>query len=121
MTSPSPLLFVYGTLKRGCCRDHYLQNAKFIADAKTVASYLLYDCGEYPGLIYDSSGQSIDGELYEISEETWAILDEVEGVSVNLYQRTPIKLRAPYHEMNVQTYRYLRPTIGLNECGNRWQ
>ncbi|WP_146504092.1 gamma-glutamylcyclotransferase family protein [Rubinisphaera italica] len=120
MTSESPLLFVYGTLKRGYCRDHYLQKAKFIGEAKTEASYLLYDCGEYPGLVHDPNGHNIEGELYEISENAWLTLDEVEGVSFNLYQRATVELLAPYHEMNVQSYLYLRSTNGLKKCGQRW-
>tara|TARA_R100000789_G_scaffold98060_1_gene101427 strand:- start:4027 stop:4404 length:378 start_codon:yes stop_codon:yes gene_type:complete len=117
----SPLLFVYGTLKRGYCRDHYLQNAKFLGEAKTEASYRLYDCGEYPGLVHDPNGQSIEGELYEISEATWPILDEVEGVSINLYRRTSIQLLTPYHDMKVQTYLYVPSTDGLKKCGQRWE
>ncbi len=77
-------LFVYGTLKRRAPRRQHplLHDAQYLA--KASISGVLYDLGEYPGLIRPSRNrQRVAGELYELSDETapemLRALDRYEG------------------------------------------
>lgn len=109
-------LFVYGTLKRGFCREHYLSDSSFIGVADTVAAYRLLDCGDYPALVTDGQS-SIRGELYDVTEAKMSILDRVECVEFGLYQRATIQLA---NGSDAITYVYLQRTDDLAEIGNEW-
>ena len=80
---PVPL-FVYGTLKRrgGRRRHDLLRGARFVAPASMAGE--LYDLGEYPGVVRNSSTRRrVFGELYELPEavasNTLRALDVYEG------------------------------------------
>ncbi len=113
-------LFVYGTLKRGYSRATVLQGEEFLGTAKTAACYRLYNCGNYPGLVENTNGVSIEGELWEVSPDCLKRLDEIEGVAVGLYQRAEVSLMAPYHSEKAYTYLYLKSLAGLKDCSPRW-
>jgi gamma-glutamylcyclotransferase (GGCT)/AIG2-like uncharacterized protein YtfP len=115
-----PLLFVYGTLKRGYSRAPALAGQRFVGTARTVAGYRLYNCGEYPGLVERAGGLSIVGELYEVDAECLARLDIVEDVEHGLYRREPVELMPPYADVHAETYLYCRDTAGLRDCGTIW-
>lgn len=119
-----PLIFVYGTLKRGDVRAGALAGAKFLGEAHTEPRYRLYDCGEYPALIGAAAGEegvAVEGEVYEVTPECLARLDEVEGVAESLYERGPIALRPPFSGVAVEAYFYRCPVAGLPELGSRWE
>lgn len=94
------LIFSYGTLKRGF-PNHYLmqqlmdQNAAvFLGPYCTHESYPLV-CGPYniPYLInLPGSGNRVKGELYSVSTQGLARLDELEGTRLGHYERLPIRL-----------------------------
>jgi gamma-glutamylcyclotransferase (GGCT)/AIG2-like uncharacterized protein YtfP len=111
-------LFVYGTLKRGLCRNRHLEGQIFLSLARTAPKYRMFNCGEYPGLVPSLDGLAIEGELWEISDECVRRLDVVEGAP-DEYQRGAIELASP-HELGAIAYFYQRPTAGLPECGPRW-
>ena len=61
------LLFVYGTLKRGCCNHRHLAGQRFVGPARTVPGFTLYDLGGYPGLApapEDTAG--VAGEIWAV-------------------------------------------------------
>jgi gamma-glutamylaminecyclotransferase len=118
--NPPRLLFVYGTLKRGLCRHHALAGARFIGEARTPPDFRLIHLGTYPGLVRDTPGVSIRGELWEVDADCLARLDEVEGVDEGLYRREAISLLDPFADQSVQTYIYARGIAGLPDCGNCW-
>lgn len=77
-------MFVYGTLKRRAPRRQHplLHGARFVTSASI--SGVLYDLGEYPGLVRPSHSRSrVAGELYELPNDASAklldALDEYEG------------------------------------------
>ena len=123
---PSPaVIFVYGTLKRGFCRDHYLHGQRFLGMGLTQPNYRMFHCGTYPGLIAVSQdGRSIQGELWAVDEVCLARLDQEEGVSERLYSRDSIELAPPLPEgiraTEVEAYFYLLPTTGFPDCGDQW-
>ncbi|MES2510478.1 MAG: gamma-glutamylcyclotransferase family protein [Pseudomonadota bacterium] len=72
-------VFVYGTLRRGEQRDiNRLKPTPVFVGAATLAG-TLYDLGSYPGLQL-GGGRAVLGEVYRISAELEAVLDEIEEV-----------------------------------------
>ena len=67
-------LFVNGTLMRGLALHHNLDGAAFLGEARTVPCYRLYSIGDlHPGMFeVETGGISVPGEIYEMSDETWA-------------------------------------------------
>lgn len=115
-------LFVYGTLKRGYCRDHFLVGQRFLGAARTVPSYRMFDCGEYPGLTEVDHGLSIEGELWEIDEACLAALDREECLDVGLFRRGTVLLRGDHAgRAEVQCYFYDGDTSRLPEVGTCWK
>ncbi len=109
-------LFVYGTLKRGRANHHFLQGARFIGTARTVPLYQLRNCGEYPGLVRATPGQSIRGEVYAVDRELLGSLDQLEEAPVE-FIRAPIELTCG---TPAEAYFYNLDATGLPECGPEW-
>lgn len=114
-----PKLFVYGTLKRGQCREFHLRSEQFLGIVRTTPEYLLLDLGPYPALVRNGK-TSIVGELYAISDQCLEQLDVVEGVSENLYERGRICLAANAWANEAITYFYLRPYDDAVDAGTSW-
>jgi gamma-glutamylcyclotransferase (GGCT)/AIG2-like uncharacterized protein YtfP len=86
-----PLLFVYGTLKRGFRLHHHMRSAQFVAAARTGPGFSLYQLDWYPAMVADPDGAGVSGELFEVPEALLAVLDEVECVP-ELYLRLEVPL-----------------------------
>ncbi|MFZ5896645.1 MAG: gamma-glutamylcyclotransferase family protein [Myxococcota bacterium] len=87
------LLFVYGSLKRGCSNHWALENAEFVRECRTAPHYRLWDLGSYPGLT--SGGEfAVLGELYLVSGALILRLDAFEGRE---YVRAQIQLENDTH------------------------
>lgn len=74
-------LFVYGTLLRHECNHAVLSDLEgvcFIRRVRTDAIWTLRDLGPYPALCSGGT-DSILGELYEVPDRHFAILDAFEG------------------------------------------
>lgn len=112
------LLFVYGTLKRGHCRELFLAGQTFLGEVQTEPLYRMYNCGSYPGLREESPGAAIQGELWEVDSECLQRLDAEEGVGEGLYERRSIQLSR--HRAGVEAYFYLRSVAGMPDCGDCW-
>lgn len=113
-------VFVYGTLKRGHCRAHFLQGQTFLGEARSQSLYRLMNCGEYPGLIDAIDGLSIEGELWDVDARCLVELDREECIDVGLYARRIIQLLPPHEETPAEAYFYLGETRGLADCGTCW-
>lgn len=89
------LVFVYGTLRRGCARAMSVRfpDSRFIADAEVSGS--LYDLGAYPGLILDESNSVVIGEVYEVDDELLNELDDFEASSN--YRRKQVEISLGAH------------------------
>ena len=91
--TPPIFLFTYGTLMRGYHNHHRLHGSPFLGRAVTAAAYGLYDCGAYPGMAKEKGkGSFIKGEVYQISEDTLADCDVLEG-HPHYYKREEIEVR----------------------------
>lgn len=116
-----PTTFLYGTLKRGGRYHDLLAGQKFIGEAHTVAGYTLYQPADYPAMVRSvEDTEGVTGELWEVSEPCLAKLDALEGLKQRLYERLPIRLRAPHDKVIAESYFYLRLLIGCPHLGSTW-
>lgn len=116
------LLFVYGTLKRGCRNHPLLANQAYVGPARTTPGFTLYDLGGYPGLVAAAAdAPGVAGEVWSVDAECLAALDTFEGVAEGLYRREPLALQAPYDRQRVDAYVYGREISGRPHVGTEWR
>lgn len=111
-------VFVYGTLKRGQCREDLWPRAPVsVAPAWTLGS--LFDLGPYPALL--GGNDRVLGELwsFEPSEmpAVLAVLDQIEGTNQpgqsNEYDRVQVPVTCwTRGELTASTYCYAAQAIG---------
>ena len=77
--STGPLLFVYGTLRRGGSNDiaQFGARARWVSQARVRGR--LHDLGPYPGLVMGGS-EWVIGEIYRIDPAIEPALDRLEEV-----------------------------------------
>ncbi len=113
-----PLLFVYGTLKRGQKRQRLLRSQEFLRDAVTLPRYRLVDCGAYPGLVeVGPGGGAIHGELWRVEDALFAKLDHIEEAP-ELFRHGPVAIESC--DEPVVAYFYQRDPSDLPDCGEFW-
>ena len=116
-----PLIFVYGTLKRGGSNHRQLDGQEFVGTAQTIAGYRLFDLGDYPGMVAASGDRpGVTGEVWSVDSDSLRRLDALEGVDQGLYQRVPVALQPPFGGRGVETYLYLQSVSGRTELGSSW-
>ena len=71
-------IFVYGTLRKRFNNHHLLASSNFIGAAKTVEKYTMYTSG-IPFVAKSPEISHITGELYSVTPETLACVDELES------------------------------------------
>lgn len=74
-------VFVYGTLMKGNTTRGLDQfpGSKFLGEAVTSSStYSMYDLGAFPAVCL-SGNNAIKGEVWEVDENTFYVLDRIEG------------------------------------------
>jgi len=84
------LVFVYGTLMKGEPNHRLLSASTFMCQAFTATGFTMIDLGAFPAILAGGTS-TITGELYEVTKETLAQLDRLEG-HPHFYERTPIRL-----------------------------
>lgn len=116
-----PLVFVYGTLKRGGRNHAQMSGGRFVGPARTQSGWALHDLGSYPGMVpAPDAPEGIVGELWEISDPLLAKLDRFEGVHEGLYRRETLALAEPTGT-TAFAYVYLRPLDGHRRLGAEWR
>ena len=100
-------LFVYGSLKKGGKYHSYLEEATLVSD-HAVAQGGLYDTGMgYPAMVLSEPGEVI-GEVYEIPDELWPALDDLEGYvgteKMNLFNKLTITIEVAGEKMAAVVY-----------------
>lgn len=81
-----PLVFVYGSLKRGMANHEQLQGAPWAGEA-SISALALYDLGPFPMAVADAQASApLQGELYRVSGQLLQTLDRFEGAP-RLYER----------------------------------
>ena len=121
MSDERKLLFVYGTLKRGCSNHAYLAGQRFLGEARTMPGSRLYDLGGYPGMIaHADDREGVTGEVWSVDATALARLDALEGLAGGLYRREPVALRPPFADRAVETYLYAHSVMGRREIDATW-
>lgn len=72
----TPLVAVYGTLKRGLRNHHWLDGAEFLGSDRLV-SVTLYDLGPYPGAKREPS-RGVEIEVFRVDARLLSDLDRLE-------------------------------------------
>ena len=82
-------VFVYGTLLEGE-HNHSLMNGAQCLDGVRLDGAKMFDVGYFPCIV-DSGNphQTVYGELYEISDETLMVLDDLESEG-RMYERREV-------------------------------
>ena len=115
------LLFVYGTLKRGCSNHRYLAGQKYVGLARTRPGYRLFDLGGYPGIAERPDDlEGVVGEVWSVEAEALRELDRFEGVHEGLYRREPLPLQPPFATETIDAYVSVLPVTGRPELGSEW-
>jgi gamma-glutamylaminecyclotransferase len=116
------LLFVYGTLKRGCSNHHQLADQTYVAPAQTAPGYCLYDFGGYPGIVATPDNRAgVVGEVWSVDDAALERLDHFEGVHEGLYHRTTLPLMPPFAGQIVHAYISSLSPAGRRFIGSCWQ
>jgi gamma-glutamylaminecyclotransferase len=117
-----PLIFVYGTLKRGGANNYILAAQECYGPARTGPGYVLYNLEGYPGMVASRAGtESIVGEVWSVDDACLAHLDELEGIKEGLYKREAVPLEEPFANRSVEAYLYLRSTYGRTRAPPDWK
>jgi gamma-glutamylcyclotransferase (GGCT)/AIG2-like uncharacterized protein YtfP len=115
------LLFVYGTLKRGCSNHAQMAGQKYVGPARTVPGYTLYNLGGYPGIAKEPKDKlGVVGEIWSVDEDALRRLDHFEGVHEGLYRREPMALQPPYADRAIEAYVSMLSMTGRPEVGSEW-
>jgi gamma-glutamylaminecyclotransferase len=87
------IIFVYGTLKKGCSNYNRLLKGQsdFMGEAETVERMCMVDLGYFPGVLSVPPTSTIKGELFGVSDEIVELLDRLEG-HPTFYRRTPVRI-----------------------------
>jgi gamma-glutamylaminecyclotransferase len=115
------LIFVYGTLKRGCSNHHYLAGQAFQGEASTAPGFALFDLGEHPGMV-EIPGEpgSVEGEVWSVDALCLENLDALEGTAEGLYRRDAVPLLEPFAGRGVEAYYYLETIQERRRLGSSW-
>jgi gamma-glutamylaminecyclotransferase len=115
------LLFVYGTLKRGCSNHAQMAGAAFVGEALTVPGFTLIEIAEYPGMVArPGAADGVRGEVWSVDDVGLARLDAFEGTAEGVFAREAVALQEPFGGRAVEAYLYLRDVNGRRELGALW-
>jgi len=115
------LIFVYGTLKRGGTNHHNLADQVLVGAAQTSAGFCLYNVGTFPGMVRRADDRDgVTGEIWDVTAECLARLDELEDTAHGMYRRETVPLAPPWDQGPVETYIYLRNVKTLPHIGSNW-
>jgi gamma-glutamylaminecyclotransferase len=120
--SSGKLLFVYGTLKRGCANHHFLDGQEFVGEARTAPGFRLYNLGGYPGLVArPDRPEGVEGEVWSVDAAALVRLDALEGLGQGHYRREVIPLAPPFADQGIEGYVYNLSVKGRREVGSTWR
>jgi gamma-glutamylcyclotransferase (GGCT)/AIG2-like uncharacterized protein YtfP len=122
MSSPKKLIFVYGTLKRGCSNHHFLTDQDFVGDARTAPGFRLYELGGHPGMVAKPDDRDgVSGEIWAVDDAALVRLDGLEGLKEGIYRRDVIPLLPPFADQGIEGYIYNRSVKNCRDIGGEWR
>lgn len=100
-------IFIYGTLKKGFMyHDEFLSKADYLGPVTSDTMYSLY-VAPIPFLVKEATDAPVEGELYEVDEDTLYTIDRLEG-HPRIYKRELIDVFTPAGE-RILAWAYLYP------------
>jgi gamma-glutamylaminecyclotransferase len=115
------LVFVYGTLKRGCSNHHYLEGQAFLGPAETAPGLALFNLGSHPGMVeIPGDPGTVSGEVWWVDAACLKRLDALEGTAEGMYRRGSVPLTGPFEGRGVEAYYYLEGIEGRERLGSAW-
>jgi gamma-glutamylcyclotransferase (GGCT)/AIG2-like uncharacterized protein YtfP len=112
-------VFVYGTLMRGERAAHLMAEGEF-AGEYTLSGYAIYDLGRYPGILA-KAGSEVDGEVYYVSDEMLAAMDEYEDEGT-LYHRRKVPVKGENGALTAWVYVYAHAhAVKTLPMGRSWR
>ncbi len=115
------LVFVYGTLKRGCRNHAWLRGQIWLGEGVTEPCFAMFDAGGYPAMVRSSERPyAVRGEIWQVDHEGLADLDRLEA-NGSLFQREVIPVqdeRGRWHD--AWAYLFLGELSGCRETGPLW-
>ena len=122
----SQYIFVYGTLKRGGCNHHLLNDCEFVGRGRACGCALI-DFGGYPGMIaasIDGDQASVIGEVYDVPQVFWQDMRYQLNQLERAYQEyLPVKIPVNVGEGVKECFTYLyMATVeaGRSVTGGDW-
>jgi gamma-glutamylcyclotransferase (GGCT)/AIG2-like uncharacterized protein YtfP len=115
-----PLLFTYGTLRDALQRDMVLHGAPTREVGPATAAGVLYDLGNYPGLVGGTPDERVPGVVVELPDDAALTrLDTYEDVDNGLFvrRRTSVRLDAG-GDVEAWVYFYNRSVRGRRRIGS---
>jgi len=120
--SATKLIFVYGTLKRGCANHHFLAEQEFVGEARTAPGFRLFNLGGYPGMVAKADDRDgVAGEVWSVDAAALVRLDGLEGVADGVYRREPVPLLPPFADRGIEGYLYALSVADRREIGSIWR
>lgn len=107
------LVFVYGSLKRGCGNHHVLGSSVKVADAVTLGRYSMRS-GGFPVVLKSNPNGRVTGEVYRVGEEILERLDRLEGNGA-FYLREMVDL-----ELADGSFASAWMYVGMDQSGAVW-
>ncbi len=108
-----PLVFLYGTLKRGFPNHRLMPQARFVGHFQSRVEYPLVIAGRWysPILLPEpGAGHAVRGELYEVDDLGLAALDEMEGSHLaHGYDRIAIEVVPVDGDTALTAWAYVKP------------
>jgi gamma-glutamylcyclotransferase (GGCT)/AIG2-like uncharacterized protein YtfP len=115
-------VFVYGTLRRGERNHGLLAGSRRVREQAWVTGTLHETGFDYPALVLSGAGR-VYGEIYAVSGETLASLDELEQYEArsdrNLFERVKVTAQTDQGEQTVELYVQPEPN-GVPIAGGDW-
>lgn len=92
-----PLIFVYGTLRRG--GSNHLRMAGMDLISSATVHGMLYRVDWYPALVLNPDAPAVRGEIYQINDTPLSALDEYEGDQYQRVVTTATDAQGQEHEV----------------------
>ena len=101
----TPLIFVYGTLRRGGS-NHFRMDGMDLISSATVRGRL-YRVEWFPALVLDPDAPEVSGEIYQINDTSLSALDEYEGAQYHRVLTTATATDAQGQEHKVWIWEWI--------------
>ncbi len=120
VNDPRQRVFVYGTLKRGGSNHYWLAQAIYMGEGVTSERYALYQGADpWPLMVENEACYPVQGELYAVTQNELALLDELEECP-QLYVRKQIAVLTAADEV-IRAWAYFSVQAeGDWLAGGRW-